>query len=221
MSSPSTMFWLQIACVGRHLLGRHFASELALQDLHGLERVIDRLLADHHAEARQVASDHVVERAMAGMALDVLEQERRAFLAADQIGDGRRFEIGIDFCGDALELAQCLDLLQPGVEIAAIGSSRSRSGFGFLGFLMARGGTNFDAHVHVRLPSCCLPIQASATKSTAKPPAWNGLPQSDCGAKHKSPACRPGFFMTASVDGALRFRRSTSPSRGQEDGRAT
>ena len=92
--SPSTMFWLQIALLGRHLDRRHLAAELLLQKLHRLERMIDRLLADHQAEARQVAADHVVERLVAGMALDVLEQQRRAFFQADQIGDVRGFEIG-------------------------------------------------------------------------------------------------------------------------------
>ena len=57
---------------------------------------------------------------MAGMALDVLEQQRRAFLAADQIGDGRGFEIGIDLGGDALELAHGVDLGQPFVEVARV-----------------------------------------------------------------------------------------------------
>ena len=59
------MFWLQIALVGRHFLRRHLAAELLLQDLHRLERMIDRLFADHQAEARQVAADHVVERLVA------------------------------------------------------------------------------------------------------------------------------------------------------------
>jgi hypothetical protein len=64
--------------------------------------MIDRLLADHQAEARQIAADHVVERAMAGMALDVLEQQRRALAGAGgEIGDGGSLEIGIDLGGDA------------------------------------------------------------------------------------------------------------------------
>ena len=58
---------------GRHFLRRHLAPELLLQDLHRLERMVDRRLADHQAEARQVAADHVVERLVAGVALDVLE----------------------------------------------------------------------------------------------------------------------------------------------------
>src|SRR5262249_15934425 len=90
--------------LGRNLPRRHFSPELLLQDAHGLERMIDRLLADHEAEARQVAADHVEERTMAGMTLDVLEEERGTLLAADQIGDGRRFQIGIDLRGDAHEL---------------------------------------------------------------------------------------------------------------------
>src|SRR5262249_6025180 len=62
--------------IGRNLLRRHFPTQLLLQDLHRLERMIHRLLADHQAEAREIASNHVVERAVSGMALDVLEQER-------------------------------------------------------------------------------------------------------------------------------------------------
>src|SRR5205823_13110169 len=61
--------------------------------------------SDHQTEAREVAADHVVKRAMAGMPLDILEQQCRALLAADKIGDGCRFQIGIDFGADALELA--------------------------------------------------------------------------------------------------------------------
>ncbi len=87
------MFWLQIALSAGTSVRRHLAAELLLQKLHRLERMIDRLLADHQAEPRQVAADHVVERFVAGMALDVLEQQRRAFLQAHPIGDVRGFEI--------------------------------------------------------------------------------------------------------------------------------
>jgi hypothetical protein len=55
---------------------------------------------------------------MPGMALDVLEQQRRAFLTTHKISDGRRFEIGIDLGGDALELAHGVDLGQPLIEVA-------------------------------------------------------------------------------------------------------
>ena len=82
--------------------------------------MIDRLLADHQAEPREVAADHVVERLVAGMALDVLEQQRRAFFQADEIGDVRGFEIGADLGGDALEFAHRLGLLQPDVELAGV-----------------------------------------------------------------------------------------------------
>ena len=103
---------------------RDLAAELLLQDLHGLERMIDRLLTDHQAEPRQVAADHVVERLVAGVAFDVLEQQRGRFLRTDQIGDGGGFEIGIDLGGDALQFAERFDLLQPDVEIAGVGAVR-------------------------------------------------------------------------------------------------
>src|SRR5262249_61068835 len=61
----------------RHLPGRHLATHLLLQDLHRLQRMLYRLLADHQAEARQVAADHVVERAGTGMSLDCLGPESR------------------------------------------------------------------------------------------------------------------------------------------------
>ena len=120
--------------LGRHLDRRHLASELLLQKLHGLERMIDRLLADHQAEPRQVAADHVVEGLVAGMALDVLEQQRRAFFHAHEIGDVRGFEIGVDLGGDALELAHRLGLLQPA------GRDRWRCG-GRRGWIVSAGST--------------------------------------------------------------------------------
>ena len=45
-----------------------------LQESHRLERMIDRLLADHQAEPREVAADHVVQGLMPRMTLDVLKQ---------------------------------------------------------------------------------------------------------------------------------------------------
>ena len=131
MASPIDDVLVADRRFGRHLLGLHGAAHLALQRLHRLERMVDRRFADHQAEARQVAADHVVERAMPGMALDVLEQQRRALLAADQIGDGGGFEIGIDLGGDPFELAHRLDLGQPFVEVAAVGTARELRGLGF------------------------------------------------------------------------------------------
>ena len=133
--------------VGRDFLGRHLAPELLLQRLHRLERMIDRLLANHQAETRQVAADHVVERLVAGMPLDVLEQQHRAFFERDEIGDGRGFEIGIDLGGDALELAHRLDLLQPEIEIARIGAGGGFARRGGFGFLVAAARADRDAHL--------------------------------------------------------------------------
>src|SRR5262249_47281458 len=82
--------------------------------------MIDRLLADHQAEPRQVAADHVVERFVAGVTFDVFEQQRRALFETHQVGDMRGFEIGADLGGDALELAPRLALSQPDVEIAGL-----------------------------------------------------------------------------------------------------
>src|SRR5262249_1113527 len=106
--------------------------------------------ADHQAEAREVAADHVVERLVAGMALDVLEQKRRRFLAADKIGDGRGFEIGIDFGGGALELAERLDLVEPEVEIASVGAAQTLRRARRRGRALAARADG-DAHVHVDL----------------------------------------------------------------------
>ena len=143
--SPSTMFWLRDRLRGRHLDRRHLASELLLQQLHRLERMIDRLLADHQAEPRQVAADHVVERLVAGMALDVLEQQRRAFFQADQIGDVRGLEIGADLGGDALELAHRLGLLEPDVELAGVAAV----GAGLAFRLLDGGGVAAGWYAHL------------------------------------------------------------------------
>src|SRR5262249_14164504 len=116
---------------------------------------------------RKIAADHVVKRLVAGMTLDVLEQERGRFAAADEVGDGRSFEIGIDFRGDALELAQCVDLFQPGVEIAGIGGAgpdRSR-----LRGLSVLARTDRDAHVHGAAPACnCAVIVARMKRSAIR-----------------------------------------------------
>ena len=104
--------------LGRHFHRRHFPAELLLQDLHRLERMVHRLLADHQAEAREVAADHVVERLVAGMALHVLEEQHRALLTAHEIRERRRLEIRVDLRADALELAEPFHLLEPQIEAA-------------------------------------------------------------------------------------------------------
>ena len=63
---------------------------------------------------------------MAGMALDVLEQKRRAFFIGGEIGDGGGFEIGIDLGADALEFAHGFDFRQPLIESAGIGPRLAR-----------------------------------------------------------------------------------------------
>ena len=82
--------------------------------------MIDRLLANHQAEPRQVAADHVVQNFVPGMAFDVLEQQRRTLRQAYEIGDVSRFQFGADFGFDALKLSDRLGLLKPGVEFAGI-----------------------------------------------------------------------------------------------------
>src|SRR5262249_45109967 len=64
------------------------------------------------------------------------------------------FEVGIDFRGDALELAQGLDFLQPGVEIARIRGAGHGFWFGFAELLALAARADRDTHVHIRLPSC-------------------------------------------------------------------
>jgi len=66
------------------------------------------------------------------MTFDVLEQERGRLLAADEVSDRCRLEIGIDFRGDALELPKRLDLFEPSVEIAGVGAASNRFDLGFL-----------------------------------------------------------------------------------------
>ncbi len=88
------------------------------------------------------------------MALDILEQQRWRLLTGNEIGDRRSFEIGIDFRGDALELAERFDLLQPSIEVARIRAARNLLAFGFRGVRFARG-SYADAHVHIRLRFCC------------------------------------------------------------------
>ena len=143
----------------RHLLRRHLAPHLALQERHRLERMLDRLLADHQAEARQVAADHVVERAMAGMALDVLEQQRGRLLAADQVGDGGGLEIRVDLRRDALELAHLFDLVEPGVEIARVRRALARVGR----IRRRRAAVGLYRHIHVhRRPLARLRVHGAA-----------------------------------------------------------
>ena len=73
-------------------------------------------------------------------------KQRWAFLAADQIGDGRGFEIGIDLGGDALELAHGVDLGQPFVEVAGIGAAHDLIGFRFT---RRRPLFRGDRHAHI------------------------------------------------------------------------
>ena len=75
---------------------------------------------------------------MAGMAFDVLEQQRWAFFQADEIGDVRGFEIAIDLGGDALQFAHRLGLLQPDVEVARIAAPFGTAIFRRLGGGVAR-----------------------------------------------------------------------------------
>src|SRR6516225_5348864 len=119
--------------------------------------MIDRLLPDRETETRQVAADHVVEHTMAGMAFNIVEQQRGATPAANEICDGRGFEVGIHLCADALELAERLGFLEPGIEVAAVGAARRR--FGIRGFepLIAAGSADCDAHIHNTSPTCCPP----------------------------------------------------------------
>ena len=159
MASPVDYILVADRLLRRHFLRRHLAAELLLQRLHRLQRMIDRLLADHRAEAREVAADHVVERLVAGMPLDVLEQQHRAFLERDEIGDGRGFEIGVDLGGDALELAHRLDFFEPKIEIAGIGGGGFRArARGRFGGAIAAVRADRDAHLrHCRPRSllCC------------------------------------------------------------------
>ena len=77
-------------------------------------------------------------------------------LAADEIGDRRRFEIGVDLRGDALELAQRLDLLQPGIEIARVGAAHDLLDGRLCGLSFVAGRADSDAHVHGSLPCCSM-----------------------------------------------------------------
>src|SRR5262249_56007725 len=62
--------------IGRNLLRRHFPTQLLLQDLHRLERMIHRLLAYHQAEAREVASNHLLYPPFPRFTFHVLPQHR-------------------------------------------------------------------------------------------------------------------------------------------------
>ena len=99
---------------------------------------------------------------MPGMALDVLEQQRRAFLAADQIGDGGGFEIGIDLGGDALELAHGVDLGQPFVEVAGVRASYDLIGLCSARYrLFFRGDRYAHIHGHFLTRGHCIDLGAS------------------------------------------------------------
>ena len=69
---------------------------------------------------------------MAWMTLDVLEEQRRTFFQAHEIGDVRSLEIGADLGGDAFELAHRLGLLEPGIELAGIAPVNARCPFRLL-----------------------------------------------------------------------------------------
>src|SRR5262249_39515193 len=88
----------------------------------------------------------------------------------DQIGDRRSFEIGIDFRGDALELAERLDLLQPGVEIARVGATDGRLGFGPRTFPSTARRADRDAHIHAPSPLCCLDGWPKSSGARSKKP---------------------------------------------------
>ena len=90
------------------------------------------------------------------MALDVLEQQRGAALATDEIGDRRRFEIRVYFRGDTLELAQRLHLFQPGIEIARVGAAHDLLDGRLCGLSFVAGRADSDAHVHGSLPCCSM-----------------------------------------------------------------
>src|SRR5262249_20758559 len=130
-----------------------------------------------------------------GVTLDVLEQERGRLLAADKVSDRCRLEIGIHFRGDALELAERLDLFQPSIEIARVGAARDRFGLGFLALWLAAGRAHRDAHVHGRLHLVRLRIERSLARFEVK---WIrvGVTARRHGAKgrgpRKSPAHRAG-----------------------------
>ena len=101
------------------------------------------------------------------MALDVLEQQRRAFFQADQIGDVGGFEIGAHFGGDALQFAHRLGLLQPEVEIAGVAAvAGSAAWLGFFGCSTVDGvAAGLDAHVHDATP--CTLLAAILAKGVA------------------------------------------------------
>lgn len=132
------MLALQMALAAGTSVGG-IVAEFLLQLLHGGQRMFDGLFADHDAEAREIAADHVVEHAMAGMAFHVVEEQRGAFLAADEIGDRRRLHVGIDFGGNGLEFAERIDLLHPDIEVGMIVANAGLGvgGFGLGGLLGA------------------------------------------------------------------------------------
>jgi hypothetical protein len=103
---------------------------------------------------------------MTGMALDVLEQQRRAFFTANQIGNGGGFKIGIDLGRDALEFAHSLDFLQPDFEVAGIGGARPGwHGCRLLRQLILLAGRRYlHAHVHGRASLIAKPLRTSAVK---------------------------------------------------------
>src|SRR5436309_13463151 len=92
---------------------------------------------------------------MARMTFDILEKQSGSAPAPHEIGDRRGFEIGIHLRADALELAERLDLLEPGIEVAAIGATRRYLGSGVIESPIASCCFDRDAHIHGDLSRWC------------------------------------------------------------------
>src|SRR5262249_61149601 len=69
-----------------------------------------------------VGAKHVGEDAQAlGVALDIVEQQRRAFLVAYRLGDGADLDVPVGAV-DPPQLAKVLDLADEAAKVAGIGS---------------------------------------------------------------------------------------------------
>ena len=64
----------------------------------------------------------------------------------------------LDLRADALELAERLDLLQPGIEVARVGAASDSPRFGLRALLPTAGRAHRDAHFHTGLRRALLPI---------------------------------------------------------------